>query len=125
MLSRTLPGADEDAPAPFEPLAERTSARPSAGERESERAAEHEQQQAAARPPTTRRCSTAAERDDWENGTERDDFDGIGETPSKSAAQGEGERFRRRRARRRLPTLQSICASSCAACACPPRTPPR
>jgi RNA polymerase sigma-54 factor len=31
------------------------------------------------------------EREDWENGTERDDFDGIRETPSSSAASGEGD----------------------------------
>ena len=28
----------------------------------------------------------STERDDWENGTERDDFDGIGELPSRNAA---------------------------------------
>jgi RNA polymerase sigma-54 factor len=31
------------------------------------------------------------EREDWENGTERDDFDGIRETPSSSSASGEGD----------------------------------
>ena len=48
----------------------------------------------------------SAERDDWENGTERDDFDGIGETPSKSAAQGEGEDFDGAERDAALPTLQ-------------------
>ena len=34
------------------------------------------------------------EREDWENGTEQDDFDGIRELPSeRSAASGEGEEF--------------------------------
>ena len=33
------------------------------------------------------------ERDDWENGTERDDFDGIGETPGRNGANTEGEDF--------------------------------
>jgi len=33
------------------------------------------------------------ERDDWENGTERDDFDGISETPSAGGGQGEDEDF--------------------------------
>ena len=33
----------------------------------------------------------ATERDDWENGTERDDFDGIRELPSNSAASGSGD----------------------------------
>ena len=31
------------------------------------------------------------ERDDWENGTESDDFDGIRETPSGAAPTGEGD----------------------------------
>ena len=31
------------------------------------------------------------ERDDWENGTESDDFDGIRETPSSAAPTGEGD----------------------------------
>ncbi len=31
------------------------------------------------------------EREDWENGTESEDFDGIRETPGKSAASGEGD----------------------------------
>ncbi|MDP3223741.1 MAG: RNA polymerase factor sigma-54 [Rubrivivax sp.] len=31
------------------------------------------------------------ERDDWENGTEKDDFDGIRETPSSAAPTGEGD----------------------------------
>ena len=31
------------------------------------------------------------EREDWENGTERDDFDGIRETPSAAAAGGSGD----------------------------------
>jgi RNA polymerase sigma-54 factor len=33
------------------------------------------------------------ERDDWENGTERDDFDGIGETPTKNSGNAEGDDF--------------------------------
>jgi RNA polymerase sigma-54 factor len=33
------------------------------------------------------------EREDWENGTERDDFDGISETPSASGGQGEDDEF--------------------------------
>ena len=32
-----------------------------------------------------------SERDDWENGTERDDFDGIRELPSSSSASGSGD----------------------------------
>jgi RNA polymerase sigma-54 factor len=33
------------------------------------------------------------EREDWENGTERDDFDGISETPSAGGGQGEDDEF--------------------------------
>ncbi len=33
----------------------------------------------------------ATERDDWENGTERDDFDGIRETPGQSSSSAGGE----------------------------------
>ena len=33
------------------------------------------------------------ERDDWENGTEREDFDGIRETPGKSSASPDGDDF--------------------------------
>ena len=33
------------------------------------------------------------ERDDWENGTEREDFDGIRETPGKSSASNDGDDF--------------------------------
>ncbi|MBI5926593.1 MAG: RNA polymerase factor sigma-54 [Aquabacterium sp.] len=33
------------------------------------------------------------ERDDWENGTEREDFDGISETPSRNSSSGEDDDF--------------------------------
>ena len=53
------------------------------------------------------------ERDDWENGTERDDFDGIRETPSAAARQSgsgddDGERLERGRRQRRR------CRTTCA-----------
>ena len=35
----------------------------------------------------------ATERDDWENGTERDDFDGIRETPSASSSNNDSDDF--------------------------------
>jgi RNA polymerase sigma-54 factor len=66
------------------------------------RALGHRTQRAGARARGDRRRSGEAvpemraeefgttERDDWENGTERDDFDGIRETPA-SAAGGQGE----------------------------------
>ena len=77
--------ADEEAPAPFEPLAERLSPAERAGERETERAAETGSDAADDAPAGIDSADLGTtERDDWENGTEREDFDGIGETPGKS-----------------------------------------
>jgi len=79
--------AEEEAAPAFEPLAERLTSNERAGERESERAAEPGGDGADAGEPAA--IDGAAEfggtdRDDWENGTERDDFDGIRETPGKT-----------------------------------------
>ena len=98
--------ADEDAPAPFEPLAERTSAAERAGERESERAADSGTEAGDDAPGVDSAELGATERDDWENGTERDDFDGIGELPSRAAGQGEGDEFEGAERDAALPTLQ-------------------
>jgi RNA polymerase sigma-54 factor len=86
--------AEEEAAPAFEPLAERLSSAERAGERESERAAEPASDGADAGEPTA--MDGAAEfgttdREDWENGTERDDFDGIRETPAKSRASNDGD----------------------------------
>lgn len=101
---------DEDAAAPFEPLAERTSAAERAGERESERAAESSSDSGSEGGDEAPGLDSAelgtTERDDWENGTERDDFDGIGETPSKSAGQGDSDDFDGAERDAALPTLQ-------------------
>ena len=75
---------EEDTTPAFEPLAERLSSAERAGEREAERAAEPGGDSADAFEPTA--IDGAAEfdgtdRDDWENGTEHEDFDGIRETP--------------------------------------------
>jgi RNA polymerase sigma-54 factor len=79
--------AEEEAAPAFEPLAERLSSAEHAGERESERAAEAGGDSPDVGEPTA--IDGAAEfagsdRDDWENGTEREDFDGIRETPGKT-----------------------------------------
>jgi RNA polymerase sigma-54 factor len=79
--------AEEEAPPPFEPLAERLTSAEHAGERESERAAEPGGDSPDVGEPAA--IDGAAEfagndRDDWENGTEREDFDGIRETPGKT-----------------------------------------
>jgi RNA polymerase sigma-54 factor len=81
-----LEAEEESAPA-FEPLAERLTPAERAGEREAERAAEPGGDSAEAGEPTAIDGAAefgTSERDDWENGTEREDFDGIRETPGKS-----------------------------------------
>ena len=86
----------DEAPA-FEPLAERTTVAERVGERETERAAEAgsdgvgSSDEAAA--PLDAAEFGGTERDDWENGTEREDFDGIRETPGKSSASPDGDDF--------------------------------
>jgi len=78
---------EEDTSPVFEPLSERLSSAERAGERETENASE-----AASGSDETAGVDTAefggTEREDWENGTERDDFDGIRETPSASGTSG-------------------------------------
>src|SRR5450432_2380067 len=78
--------AEEDSAPAFEPLTERLSSAERAGERESERAAEPGGDSAEAVEPAAIDGTefAASDRDDWENGTEREDFDGIRETPGKS-----------------------------------------
>ena len=84
---------DDEAPAPFEPLTERLSAAEHAGERETERATDSSSDAADDTPALDSANLGTTERDDWENGTERDDFDGIGEMPGKSSGQGESDDF--------------------------------
>lgn len=88
---------DGDEGPAFEPLVERTTLAERVGERETERAAETggdgvgANDEAAA--PLDAAEFGATERDDWENGTEREDFDGIRETPGKSSASPDGDDF--------------------------------
>ncbi len=88
---------DGDEGPAFEPLAERNTPAERVGERESEHAAEAggdgvgSGDEAAA--PLDAAEFGGTERDDWENGTEREDFDGIRETPGKSSASPEGDDF--------------------------------
>lgn len=84
--------AEEDPPPAYEPMVERITPTERAAERETEAAATGDSADDAAGVDTTDFGST--ERDDWENGTERDDFDGIRETPaSGSGASGDGDEF--------------------------------
>jgi RNA polymerase sigma-54 factor len=84
--------AEEDNSQVFEPLSERLSTAERAGERETENATE-----AASGSDETAGVDSAefgaTEREDWENGTERDDFDGIRETPSSGSTSNDNDDF--------------------------------
>jgi RNA polymerase sigma-54 factor len=86
--------AEEDAAPAFEPLAERTSSAERAAERETERAAEPGGEGGSDdTAPIDAAEFGGTEREDWENGTEREDFDAIRETPGKSSASNDGDEF--------------------------------
>ena len=82
--------AEEDSGPVFEPLAERTSAAERVGERETERAAESTSEAASEGSDEAPGLDNAdfgtTARDDWENGTEREDFDGIRELPTSAGS---------------------------------------
>ena len=86
---------DDEAGPAFEPLAERTTPAERVAERETERAAESSADGGgdAETAPLDGTEFGGTERDDWENGTEREDFDGIRETPGKSSASSDGDEF--------------------------------
>jgi RNA polymerase sigma-54 factor len=84
---------EEEATTPFEsqPLPERTSAAErSASDAEEawQSGGEGSEASGDAEPAVDSMEFGATERDDWENGTERDDFDGIRETPSAGSGTG-------------------------------------
>jgi len=83
---------DEDGGTPYDAPVERTSVERS-NERENERdgADSPEASTEAALPEVSGDDFGKSERDDWENGTERDDFDGIRETPSAGSGSGDGD----------------------------------
>ncbi|MBS0449099.1 MAG: RNA polymerase factor sigma-54 [Proteobacteria bacterium] len=60
------------------------------------------------------------EREDWENGTERDDFDGIRETPSKSATQNDADDFDGQDRDTAVPSLQDHLRSQLSGLRLPP-----
>jgi RNA polymerase sigma-54 factor len=78
--------AEEDTAPVFEPMAERLTTNERVGEREAENAGEAVTGTVEDTPGVDSAEFGATEREDWENGTERDDFDGIRETPSASSA---------------------------------------
>ena len=79
----------------YEPMTERTSALERVAERETERASEttsDSSSEAAAEPAGLDNSDFGTtERDDWENGTEREDFDGIRELPSAAGSSGSND----------------------------------
>lgn len=77
---------EEDSGPAFEPMTERLSASEQAGERETERAGDVDSGGGDDTPGVDSVELGATERDDWENGTERDDFDGIREQPTSSSS---------------------------------------
>jgi RNA polymerase sigma-54 factor len=86
--------AEEDAAPAFEPLTERLTTAERAGERETERASEAGSESGADEAaPIDVADFGGTERDDWENGTEREDFDGIRETPGKSGTNNDADEF--------------------------------
>ena len=100
---------DDDGSPAFEPLAERTTPAERIGERETERATEPGSDgvggdEAAA--PIDAAEFGGSEREDWENGTEREDFDSIRETPGKSSASPEGDDFEGSDRDTAIPSLQ-------------------
>jgi RNA polymerase sigma-54 factor len=87
---------EEDSTTPFEPLAERLSPTERTAEREVDRATESPTADAADDTAGVDSAEFGAtEREDWENGTERDDFDGIRETPgtSSNSSQNDNDDF--------------------------------
>ena len=97
---------DEDAATPFEPMSERTSPIERAAERETERAAEPGGEAADDVAEISSAEFGAPEREDWENGTEGEDFDGIRETPGKSSAGNDGDEFESRDSDQAVTSLQ-------------------
>ena len=93
--------AEEEAAPPFEPLAERLSPAERAGERETEKSTDTASDAADDAP-----ALDSADRDDWENGTEREDFDGIRETPGKSSTNNDGDDFDGQDRDTAVPSLQ-------------------
>ncbi|MGY4827006.1 RNA polymerase factor sigma-54 [Sphaerotilaceae bacterium SBD11-9] len=80
--------AEEEAAAAFEPMTERLTPAERVAEREADRASEPGADAAADdnTPGVDSAEFGTTEREDWENGTERDDFDGIRELPSSSGS---------------------------------------
>jgi len=88
---------EDEAVGAYEPMAERTLASERVAERETERADTPGEAGSSDGGDDTPGVDSSefgtTERDDWENGTERDDFDGIRETPGTSSNSNDGDEF--------------------------------
>jgi RNA polymerase sigma-54 factor len=85
--------AEEDNAPVLEPMAERISSAERAAERETERAADPAFEAGDEPQAIDGTEFGTTDRDDWENGTEREDFDGIRETPGKTRTVNDGDEF--------------------------------
>ncbi len=96
---------DEEAPTNFDAPPERAAA----NERTADEAWDGASAEAGAdpEPPTADTVEFgASEREDWENGTEREDFDGIRETPGKAANNNDSDDFDPMERNAAAPSLQ-------------------
>ena len=88
---------EDEAVGAYEPMAERTLASERVAERETERADAPGEAGSSDGGDDTPGVDSSefgtTERDDWENGTERDDFDGIRETPGSTSNASDGDEF--------------------------------
>jgi RNA polymerase sigma-54 factor len=98
--------ADEESSTAFEASLERgpTNERPAAEREESEAAGAEASDDSG--PGVDSAEFGTTEREDWENGTERDDFDGIRETPSLASSAPADEDFEPQERAGQGPTLQ-------------------
>ncbi|HEX7442077.1 MAG TPA: RNA polymerase factor sigma-54 [Caldimonas sp.] len=98
--------AEEESAPILEPMVERISSAERAGERESERAAESGSDSADEPSAIDAGDFGTTGREDWENGTEREDFDGIRESPGKSSTVNDADDFEDRDRDAPPPSLQ-------------------
>jgi RNA polymerase sigma-54 factor len=97
---------EEDSGPVFEPMVERSSPAEQAAEHESERAAESPFDGGDEIRPIDGAEFGTTDRDDWENGTEREDFDGIREMPGKTRTLNDADDFDERDRDAPTPTLE-------------------
>jgi len=98
---------DDDAGTPYDAPVERTAVERTNERENAADGAETAESPSEALPEVNAEDFGKTERDDWENGTERDDFDGIRETPSSgSGLDSEGDELDAQDRRSEAGTLQ-------------------